>query len=176
MLEKLLKTYGTPLTLKKDDILFSAGEYNQNLFYIKSGLVKAYYITYEGKEFIKSFLKESEMLASLSSCTKNSPSTFSVMALEDCELIKISFETFKKNALQSPELSEAVLNFLTELAYKKEEREFELLSLNAEARYKRLLEKFPEFAQRITLSEIAKYLGITNVALSRIRKSINSHQ
>ncbi len=42
----------------------------------------------------------------------------------------------------------------------------------AQTRYENLLKKYPEMIQRVPLSYIASYLGITQETLSRIRSNI----
>ena len=54
----------------------------------------------------------------------------------------------------------------------KEKRERELLLLDAESRYKSFIHEFPHLEPRIKQHMIASYLGITPIALSRIRKKM----
>jgi hypothetical protein len=49
-------------------------------------------------------------------------------------------------------------------------REAELLLLDAAQRYQSFLEEFRALANRIPLHQVASYIGITNVALSRLRR------
>jgi CRP-like cAMP-binding protein len=44
------------------------------------------------------------------------------------------------------------------------------MSLSAEQRYIDFLNRYPQFEQRLTLRQIASYLGITPESLSRIRR------
>ena len=46
------------------------------------------------------------------------------------------------------------------------------MSENATERYLSFLEQFPQLVNRVPLSYIASYLGITQQSLSRIRKNI----
>jgi hypothetical protein len=52
------------------------------------------------------------------------------------------------------------------------ERRSPLVSEDATTRYLSFIEKFPILVNRIPLSYIASYLGITQQSLSRIRKNI----
>ncbi|MEM7216256.1 MAG: hypothetical protein AAF423_12000 [Pseudomonadota bacterium] len=56
---------------------------------------------------------------------------------------------------------------------KKEMREYELLCLSAEDRYRRLMKSTPDIFNLVTQNEIARYLGVTPVALSRIKKRVS---
>ena len=56
-------------------------------------------------------------------------------------------------------------------AYIREQmRVIENLSLSAEERYANFLKKYPQFAQRMPLKQIASYLGMTPEFLSVVRK------
>jgi len=52
------------------------------------------------------------------------------------------------------------------------DRRSPLVSEDATTRYLSFLEKYPMLINRIPLSYIASYLGITQQSLSRIRKNI----
>ena len=56
------------------------------------------------------------------------------------------------------------------LYLQKAEREFELLGLDAEARYAAFAARFPGLEARVAARHVASYLGITPVHLSRLRK------
>lgn len=62
-----------------------------------------------------------------------------------------------------------IIELLTAFAMKKEQREYELLCLDAEQRYQNLLTRTTDITEFITQNDIARYLGITPVALSRIK-------
>ena len=52
----------------------------------------------------------------------------------------------------------------------KAEREYELLGLDAAARYALFAERFPGLEARVAARHVASYLGITGVHLSRLRR------
>lgn len=55
----------------------------------------------------------------------------------------------------------------------KVERISPMRAEDATARYLSFFQKFPQMANRIPLSQLASYLGITQSSLSRIRKNIS---
>jgi len=169
----LFMKLGSTIVLKKGDHIFKQGDVDSHIYFIKSGLLKAYYLTNEGKEFVKSFLDAGELIGSLRSASKDIPCYFSVICLEDTELIKVSFDELLKESKDSLKTSSFLMNSLIELSMKKEKREYEFLCLSAQERYELFIKERPEVLERISLNDIAKYLGITAIALSRIRKRIN---
>ena len=69
---------------------------------------------------------------------------------------------------------DAIVNKIVQKALiEKLDRRSPLVEQDATTRYLNFLEKFPKITNRIPLSYLASYLGITQSSLSRIRKSIN---
>jgi len=164
-----IKKNGKLCTLSKGEVLVQQGAIDQSLYLIETGLLKATYLTYDGHEFIKSFLQEGELIGNLTSCLTGEPSTFSIICLEDTQLIKIPFKQFEKLSKKNSALAQMIIDTLLKIIRKKELREYELLCLDAKSRYENILARHPDIYDRITQNDIARFIGITPVALSRIR-------
>ncbi len=165
---------GKCLHKKKGDMLFAQGDRNSAIYWLRSGLLKAYYLTPEGKEFVKSFILEGDIIGSLSSCYANAPCSFSVLCLEDTDVIEIPFATIYRYSQTQPSIASHMIDMLLNFAMKKEKREFEFLCLSPETRYRQLAQNSPALLNRITQNDLAKYLGVTAVGLSRIKKRVMS--
>ncbi len=172
-LNNLFTQFGTKKSFKKGEHLFKQGDLADHIFYINTGLLKAYYLTDDGKEFVKSFLREGNIIGSLRSTTDNTASYFSTICLEDTQVISMPFEKIHSIAKDSLEVSTALIESLISLSVKKEKREYEFLCLSAQHRYELLKKEDGEILDRVSQNDIAKYLGITGVALSRIRKILS---
>ena len=170
MWEKYLEHVGNLRHYPKGTYLFRQGEQSDNLLLIYQGLAKVYYKTLDGKEFIKSFLTGGEFITSLRTLDSERPSAFSVLSLEHTVAREIPQHTFKKLLNENPDISRQFTTVLLNLAMKKEQREYELLCLSPEERYRIFCEQNPTMEQRVAQNDIARYLGITPVALCRIRK------
>ena len=163
---------GKPRSMEANDYVFRQGDRSQSLYIVKSGLLKAYYLSADGKENIKSFILPGDNIGSLSAIHAEQACTFSLLCLKPCELVVINFKRLYETSRNNPEISASVVDFLLKFGMKKEMREYELLCLSAEDRYLRLQENTPELFNLVTQNEIARYLGITPVALSRIKKRV----
>ncbi len=170
MWDKCLEHVGNLRHYPKGTYLFRQGEKSDNLLLISQGLAKVYYKTLDGKEFIKSFLTAGDFITSLNTLEADRPSTFSVLSLEHTVAREIPQQVFKDLLDNSPDISRQFTTVLINLAMKKELREYELLCLSPEERYRLFCEQNPAMDQRIAQNDIARYLGITPVALCRIRK------
>ncbi|TMO83578.1 Crp/Fnr family transcriptional regulator [Pseudoalteromonas spongiae] len=168
-LEEFITKYGVAQSLEKGQHVFYQGDSSNCLYFVKSGLLKAYYLSDDGKETIKSFIQCNNVIGSISAVTANTHCTFNLIALAPSELIRFNFNDLQHCIAQSHTLAQNVIAMLLNHSMKKEQREFEFLMLPAEERYTRFKEKEPELVNRLTQNDIAKYLGITPVALSRIK-------
>jgi len=168
--QSTFETIGKTLNFKKGELVFKQGDSDTSIYVVKSGIVKAYYLTLDGKELVKSFIQEGEFIGSLIACNSSEPCTFSLMCLEDCSLLQTRFADLQKAAIDNPAFSSSVIDALLSLAIKKERREFEFLCLSAAERYALFKKRQPNLVNRITQNDIARYLGITPVALSRIKR------
>jgi CRP-like cAMP-binding protein len=169
-LNEQLKCIGTPRFFPKGSFLFRQGDKINNLFFIQRGLLKAYYETLDGKEFIKSFIRDGEFIASLQAIVEGNPNSFTVLSLEDCSVLEVTKQALVDQIANNPALTQVVNSLLLKLAIKKERREYELLCMSPEERYLIFCERECEIFTRLSQNDIARYLGITPVALSRIRK------
>lgn len=158
-----------PQHYDKGQFLFRQGEALEELFIIHKGLVKAYYTTFEGKELVKSFIAQNGYISSLNALIANKPASFSVVCIEPCEVSSINKAAINQLQQHQPEKLNIIL---MQLAQKKEQREYELLCLSAEQRYQKFIEEQKELSKRLSQIDIASYLGITPVALSRIKKRL----
>ena len=171
-LGEFISQNGKPLALGAGEYVFRQGEPSKSLYLVKSGLLKAYYLSSDGRENIKSFILPGDNIGSLTAIHSGEACTFSLICLKACELIKLPFEALYEASQTDAEISAAIVDFLLKFGMKKEMREYELLCLSAEDRYRRLLEHTPQLFDLVTQNEIARYLGITPVALSRIKKRL----
>jgi len=150
--QSIFEVIGKPIEIRKGGVLFKQGDIDTSVYVVKSGLLKAYYLTFEGKELVKSFISEGEFIGSLIACKSMEP-----------------FSDLQAASTSNPEVSASVINALINLAVKKEKREYEFLCLSAAERYALFKHRTPNLIDRVTQNDIARYLGITPVALSRIK-------
>lgn len=158
--------------IKKNHVLLEQGCKSTDFYFISKGLVRFYYTTREGKDFNKSFHREFDFVGSLLTMKRDMPSTFSIQALEDCELTVINYKDFNKLYDEHPCWDRIGRIMAEEMAIRKELREKEFLLDSAEVRYASFKRDFKDLQERVNLGHIASYLGITQVQLSRIRKNI----
>jgi CRP-like cAMP-binding protein len=157
---------------KKGSFIFNQGEICRDVFCLQRGLIKIYYNTLDGKERIKVFIADRGIFGSRSSQALNIPSPFSTLCLEDTEIIRFPYDLFEDACFEDLQLARSVFRFTQWLAVKKELREYQLLCLSVEDAYQEFILANPNLLARLTQIDIARYLGITPIALSRIKKRL----
>lgn len=146
----------------------NAGERVSYAYFCITGLFRLFYTLEDGKEFIKSFSLSNEFVTSYGAMISGEPSYFSIQALEDSAVIEIPYAVLQELSDRSHEWERFVRKSVEQLYLKKEERERELLFLSAAERLEAFRKKYPDLELRIPQYQIASYLGISPVSLSRI--------
>lgn len=174
-LNELLQREGVTYTKEKGEHVFMQGELDSSIYYIQSGLLKAYYISEQGKESVKSFIVADDLIGSLSAAYSGSACSFNLLCLEKTIIVSISINRILEYANNDLELANNLIESLLKFSIKKENREYEFLSLSAEERFIKLLNTKPDLMTKVTQNDLARYLGITPVGLSRIKKRVFGH-
>ena len=151
---------------KQTEIL-SEGKYHPYTYIILEGAAKAYYLT-DGKEVCNWFAFENEAIGSMSTFL-GLPSNETIVLLEDAHLLQIQLQQLKELAQRDLSTSQFLNGLLIEQMMYTEERLRQLQFMTAQERYAALLEKEPAVLQRVSLTDIASYLGVSRETLSRIR-------
>lgn len=158
-----------PTTLRRGEHLLRAGDTPRSLAFVESGLLRLYYLNADGREFTKSFCAEGEVVAAYSALLLGQPSRLFIEALEDSRLLVADYRAYRELAAGHPCWAAVNQRRAEALFIKKEQREAALLLDDAETRYQQFLADHPGLEARVRQHHIASYLGITPVALSRIR-------
>jgi CRP-like cAMP-binding protein len=156
----------------KNDYLVRAGDVVNSFYFILKGLVRFFYGTEDGKEFNKHFAMEKGFAGSFHSFVLHAPCGFYIQALEHTATIVLPNNTMHAFCERHVCWERLSRKHAEHLLLLKEAREKELLLDSLEVRYQRFLREFPGLADRMPQYHIASYLGVTDVALSRIRKKI----
>jgi CRP-like cAMP-binding protein len=164
------------LHLKKNEYFIRAGSVPDKMAYIVFGIFRVFFVTESGGEKVLVIRAEGRMLSAFSAILEHTDSWYDIQALEDSDLLYMPLDQYTKG-LQGHPCWQAINAKYTQMLFvEKERRESEFLSDNAETRYKKFRERFPGVEDRIRHYHIASYLGMTPVALSRIRKKLRKNE
>jgi len=162
--------------IDKDEILLANGQIAKNVHFICEGALRAYVTDYHGNIYNKNIFLETDFAGSTVSYLKETPSNFTLEALEDTVLINLDYKKYRQLIDNNLDLKNFYIAYLEKnWVIEKEQREVSLVMDNATERYMELLSKYPNIDQRILQLHIASHLGITPTQLSRIRKDLKKN-
>lgn len=158
--------------LCENEHFLQAGDKCNKLAFVLEGLFKVYYIDNEGEEQIRSFIVENDFLASYTDMISDRESFVYIQALEDSIIAEISYESLK--SLENEYYSWLLFSktILEKVVQFKENRIREFLQDDAKQRYLNFKKKYPTLENRIKQYQVASYVGISPISLSRIRKEM----
>ena len=157
-------------TVKKNKALLNAGEICRNIYFVNRGCLRVYHSDKQGNEHNISFFPENWWAVDIASFSHQSPAFYAISALEDTDVLFLSYTGLEKLYADVPKL-ERFFRILTQNGFNLYQgRINSALSKIAEERYQAFRRLYPGLEQRITQKHIASYLGITPVFLSRLRK------
>ncbi|MFM2479817.1 Crp/Fnr family transcriptional regulator [Celerinatantimonas sp. YJH-8] len=159
-------------TLKKGECFFNQGDIPQRMYFLGKGLVRYYSVAESGKEYTHAIAKAPRLIGSTRAMTINQPSPFSIQALDDCLGISFSWNVFYEQMSQDLAFVKAYAKFLETIFLFKELKECAMVTHSATRRYLDFCNDFPELKNTLPKQQIASYIGITPVALSRIRAQL----
>ncbi|OQP42853.1 hypothetical protein A4H97_11905 [Niastella yeongjuensis] len=158
----------TRIEYKKGETLIRCGKPCQSLYIIEQGYCRAFNIQ-DGLEVNLSFYFEFDTVTHKNSYVFNIPADFAVVACEPMIVHRIDKPDLLEATRQCPELEETGKKNL-ELIAAKQERQMQLFRiLTAKGRYEFLEQHDPALLQRVSISQLASYLGVKRETLSRIR-------
>lgn len=153
----------------EDEPVFHQGQPDGYVRLLVNGLVKLAYEDRQGRSFTKSILQDGEIFASMASLN-GLEASFSAVALARSEVEEVPWRTLERLAARHHAWETAARRAFMLYAVRKEQREFQFLTLSASERWTWLCQHRPDLLSRVTQAELAGYIGVTPVGLSRLKK------
>jgi CRP-like cAMP-binding protein len=163
---------GIEENVKKGDHLLWEGERCKDLFFIKEGMLRVYYLK-DGQEVTDWFGTKESVITAMESFHKQNPSDQYIQAIQQSKVIRIRKGDLVKAISNSMELKDEYLTIITHHLLRVQQRIKALQFYSAKERYELLLEKNPEVVKFGQRNQIASYLGISLETLSRVTKRLN---
>ncbi|OKS85240.1 Crp/Fnr family transcriptional regulator [Mucilaginibacter polytrichastri] len=171
----LFCTYMEFVSLKKKEYFIEAGKVCNHFGFINKGSVRYFHMANDGTDITGYFSFENEFMSSYKSFVKREPANNYIQALEDTELILISYKSMQE-MLACEKLGHKMERFGRLIAEYYlccyDDRITAFITQSPEERYIKLLESGRDILRRMPQHYIANFLGITPVSLSRIRRRI----
>ena len=167
-LEKLFEI-ATQRQFAKGEIILQQGKICKHILFVEKGYLRTFFDK-DGKEINTNFTFEGNFTTNLKSLRSAVSSDTSTQAGEPTTLYE--FEKDKLLGLYevSPEVESFGRKLLEQLLIDQEEHANLFKIYSPTERYQYLLTNQPEILHRISLTQLASYLGMARETVSRIRK------
>jgi len=174
-LEFLEKKYFVSKKAKAGEYIVKQGNFCRSVCFLQEGTM---IMVYERKDrtFIKDFIFKNNFASVHQSLITRQPARYALKAVSDCVYQSVLYDDLERLFQEFPAFN-AMSKKFTENIYLNMTQRFEsMITLSAEERYLELLERRPTLLSEVPLYLIASYLGITDVAISRIRNRISKRK
>jgi CRP-like cAMP-binding protein len=169
-LEIVLKYFITK-TFKKKTIILEAGKVADEVYFITKGCVRLFYEK-DGQNLTTYFFTENMFAGTYDSFISRKPTRIAMEALEDTEVLALSYKSLEELYKVFPKMNEFVRKSIEQRFVVLHDLFTSYLLNNPEERYINLIKERPDLLKRIPQHQIASFLGITPVSLSRIRNRV----
>jgi CRP/FNR family transcriptional regulator, anaerobic regulatory protein len=155
------------LNFSKKHILIKENQRHDFAYFVIKGAVRSYYLK-DGIEVSTWFAMENDTVGSLQNFKEN-PSRETMELVENSTLIAINMKKLKPLMLLNIQIANFINAIIEEYALFLEDKIYFSQMMSSTEKYKILQAKEPQLFQRIPLTYIASYLGISRETLSRLR-------
>ena len=155
--------------LIKSQYFIKENEIARKIGFLESGVVRAYFINNEGKEYNKQFFLGQSVIGAYSSLLTAKPNLIAQQALTDCVVYSCNYNDLVELFDTHQDIERLARKISEYYFLEKERKEIEIVLLDASQRYIIFQKEFPTLEQLISQYHIASYLGVSATQLSRIR-------
>ncbi|EGT0641917.1 Crp/Fnr family transcriptional regulator [Citrobacter werkmanii] len=148
--------------------LLRQGEAQSKIHLLHHGFARAVYHANNGVERVKEFYFAGEYCFLYLNWLTKTPADYSLQMITAGETSEISLAL-----LDAPENQDIKTQLLIQQLIYKEKKEQMLLLNTPEQRYRYVQTHFPDWESQLTQRDLANYIGINPVSLSRIRQRLN---
>jgi len=153
--------------LEKKHILIKENQRHDFAYFVIKGAVRSYYLK-DGIEVNTWFALENDIVGSLHNF-KDKTSRETMELIENSTLISINLKKIKPLMLSNIQIANFINAVIEDYALFLEDKIYFSQMMSSNDKYLALLNKEPRIFQRIPLTYIASFLGITRETLSRLR-------
>jgi CRP/FNR family transcriptional regulator, anaerobic regulatory protein len=155
----------------KGDHISRAGIVETHAYIVEKGVQRMYY-EHDGNEYCLGFAYGHSWSGDYDSFLSQRPGRFQVQAVTDSLLLGIGRSDLLRLYDRIPSMDRWGRLIVEELVQGRATREIEQLTLSAEERYRRLLQRSPHLLQLVAQKDIASYLRMTPETFSRLRAKV----
>jgi CRP-like cAMP-binding protein len=153
---------------KKGELLVRIGQVPEHFYFICKGLARVYYVRND-QEVTDYFAIDNQFIGALPALFTQQSSHKAIETLEECEVDYFSYAAFDQLCARHHDLERAARKMSIFGMIEGQKRIESIRFYSAKERYEELEKLYPGITNRAPLKDIASYLGVTQVSISRIR-------
>ncbi len=157
------------IDIKKGTVLLREGTVCRHIYFVAGGCFRIFTIA-NGVEVNTDFIFEGHFATSLRSLRTSSDSEFSIQAYESSEVYRFSGSAMLDLYKTTPGAETLGRSIIEGVLMRQEEHANTFKTFSGKERYQFLADNHPQIIQRISLTQIASYIGVARETLSRIRR------
>lgn len=168
----LILSKARAIEIRKDEYFSEAGKVPRHVGFLFEGVVRFCYYNSKGEEITQYFLDEDNFVSDQQRFEAQIVASEYIQAVTDCKFLVFSKKDWDDIGNIIVGWHDITNLIMKNCLLKTIERRSPLVSEDATTRYKSFIEHFPGLVNRVPLSYIASYLGITQQSFSRIRRNV----
>ncbi|WP_162842769.1 Crp/Fnr family transcriptional regulator [Mucilaginibacter pineti] len=150
---------------KPHQIIHSAGQVENRLWFLQTGFARTYYFDQTGKEHTLSFYLENEIIFSHKAYWKE-PTDYYLEILMPTTLISLSYESLRN--LEKYQETQTLIHIFNRQRFYQDLFKSRLMTWTAEERYYQFRKSCPDIFKFASVRLIASHLNMTRENLSRL--------
>ena len=171
VLENLFLEKGVLKSFNKNDYFLRQGDKVRYIGYVATGFFRLSRIDTNGNEWIIGYSFENDFVCDYPAMIQNKGASINIQASTDCTVYLLSFgalndfwETDMNTQRLGRNIAETMFSEIAQRLYGFYD--------TPEQRYITLMQRCPQLQERLTLKEIASFIGVAPETISRIRKKL----
>jgi CRP/FNR family transcriptional regulator, anaerobic regulatory protein len=160
------------VTLKRGEYFLREGQINRRIGFITEGVCRYTHTSDEGVEITRYFVREGQFVSALDSFLGQIPSDCNAQAVTNARFVTLSFDGYNQLFEEIPNWAKTIQRVTQFAMNEKLQSLAPMIQQDARVRYEHFLRHQSDVLQRVPLSYVASYLGITQQSLSRLRREL----
>jgi CRP-like cAMP-binding protein len=159
-------------TIAKDEVFIKKDRTNNLEYFLLEGVCRSFLYNPDGDDITISFFQGPTVLSPYTIRTNGSKSLFDFQACTDLLVGQLDADAFLNLMIRNLEIREFGNAVLRNELIRKIDKEIGLVSLPARERLLKFREQYKMLENLVPHAQIASFLGITTISLSRLRGDI----